>query len=124
MRPSGRRPSPFAPGERTPPADVLDNGREYVVILDVPGADQGGVEVRPGPVPGTVSIRAEAKPIQKGTPVRTERGASTTEVRYQRIVPVGWDADVHHAEAKVKDGVLTVTVPRSQPGSEQQSQKK
>lgn len=105
-----------------PAADVLDAGHEYVVVLDLPGAQQEHLEVKPGPMPGTVSVRAEARVPVKGQVLRGERMAPASgTVRYTRVVPVGWDADASKARATLAHGVLTLTVPRQERPEERRS---
>lgn len=84
-----------------------------MVVLDLPGAQQEHLEVKPGPVPGTVSVRAEARVPTQGQLLRSERMAPANgTVRYARVVPVGWDADTGKARATLANGVLTLAVPR------------
>lgn len=93
----------------------MDAGKEYVVVLDLPGAQQEHLEVKPGPMPGTVSIRAEARLPLTGQMLRAERMTPTHgTVRYARVVPVGWDADTSKARATLAHGVLTLVVPRQE----------
>lgn len=84
-------------------------------MLDVPGATQDGLEIKPGPMAGTLVVRAEAKAAPHGAPLLTERSAGPSDaVRYHRLVPVAWDADVAKAKPTVSNGVLVVTIPRAQ----------
>lgn len=86
-----------------------------MVVLDVPGAQQENLEVKPGPMPGTVSIRAEARLPLAGQVLRAERLAPTNgTVRYARIVPVAWDADASKTRVTLAHGVLTLVVPRQE----------
>lgn len=104
--------------------DVIAEDKEYRLVLDVPGASKEDVSVEAGPIPGTVLVRVEPSEASlrtpKGTPVRVERAASRPGgVRLERIVPVAPDADGSGAKVSLKDGVLTVTVPKRAPASEQ-----
>lgn len=84
------------------------------MLLDVPGAVNDGLEVTPGPVRGTVSVRARGRESKEpGQVLVSERGSPQGPLRYARVVPVGWDADVQKAKASLSDGVLTVTIPKS-----------
>lgn len=67
----------------------------------------------PGPIAGTVSVRLKAREEkQTGQPLRMERGGAPNGVRFQRVVPVAWDADVPKTKVALSDGMLTLTVPK------------
>lgn len=89
---------------------MIDAGQEYVVLCDVPGARSEALELTPGPLPGTLSIRVPLKDASlNGHAIRAERSAAK---RFARIVPVGFDADVEHARGSIESGVLRISVPR------------
>ncbi len=92
----------------------MDAGPEYRIIIDVPGAVKDDVEVRSGPVRGTLALTARVReePHGEGHTLIQERG-STRRSRYARILPVAWDADVDRAKVSLADGVLTILVPKT-----------
>lgn len=94
--------------------------KEYKLLLDVPGVSKEEVTVEAGPIPGTVLVRVEQRESgprsTKGTPVRMERAASRPGgLRFERVVAVAPDAEGRDAKVTLKDGVLTVTVPKREP---------
>jgi HSP20 family molecular chaperone IbpA len=108
------RPATFA--SETLPADVIDTGNAYRVTIDVPGARDEGIEVRPGPAPGTLAIRARlpAPTGATGRPLLIERTPFPPGASHERVLPVAWDADVGQAKTTIEAGVLTVIVPKKQ----------
>ncbi len=100
-------------------------GKEYRVVLDVPGATKDGIEVTPGPVKGTLSIRATVRVDEDAANMRrlvNERVSNTGP--FARILPVAWDADVERAKTSITDGVLSVTIPKVSGSSTPASSKK
>lgn len=107
---------------RQPSVDVSDEGDAYQVLADVPGTVKDDVEIAPGPLPGTMLLRAHPKEAPRPkTPLRIERTRSIEGARFERVVPVGWDADVARADATVENGVLRVTVPKQKMGAERKA---
>ena len=94
--------------------DIVDEGRDYRVILDVPGATSDGLEVKPGPAVGTLQVRVPCgpEPTTNGQVLRRER--MPRDGAYERVVPVAWDANVEKAKPTVSNGVLTIVVPKTQ----------
>lgn len=80
--------------------------------MDVPGARKEDLEIRPGPLPGTIEVKVEGKEEERPkTLLRSERGVGD-RVRYERLVPVAWDAEVSKAKPSIENGVLTVEIPK------------
>lgn len=54
-----------------------------------------------------------------GTLLGTERGTRTGAVTFQRLVALGYDAEVSKAKTtNVADGLLTIAVPKKSPGQD------
>lgn len=81
--------------------------------MALPGVRDDGIEVRPGPTPGTLSIRARAGAGSvQGRPLLLER--APMPAAQERVLPVAWDADVAAAKTTLDAGILTVLVPKKQ----------
>lgn len=95
--------------------DIVDEGREYRVVLDAPGATNEGLEVKPGPTMGTLQVRVPCGPdaTATGQMLRRERVPRPAEGAYVRVVPVAWDANVEKAKPALSNGVLTIVVPKN-----------
>lgn len=93
-----------------PAVDVIDNDKAYVVTAELPGMSEGDIEVKY--VDQTLTIRGEKKEEKE----EKEQNRYLAERRYglfQRAfqVPNGVDGD--KIEATFKNGVLTVTLPKT-----------
>ena len=111
---SGMDFGPFWRGEvswgKVPAVDFVENDKSYVVTAELPGMSESDVDVKYAE--GALTIRGEKKEEKE----ERKKDYYLSERRYgtfQRIfqVPNGVDAD--KIEAAFKNGVLTVTLPKS-----------
>ena len=93
-----------------PPVDVIEDGEGITLRADLPGVSKDGLEV--GIDGDTLTIT--------GT-VRLGEGANLQKVyaevrvaEYKRTFVLSRDLDAQKIEAAMKDGVLTVRVPRAE----------
>jgi HSP20 family protein len=105
---------PFWRGEITwgkmPAVDFIDNEKSYVVTAELPGMSEADIDVKY--VDGTLTIRGEKKEEKeekKKDYYLSERRYGSFQRAFQ--VPNGVDAD--KIDAAFKNGVLTVTLPKS-----------
>ena len=105
---------PFWRGEiswgKVPAVDFVDNEKAYVVTAELPGIAESDVDVKYAD--GVLTIRGEKKEEKE----EKKKDYYLSERRYgsfQRVfqVPSGVDSD--KIEAAFKNGVLTVTLPKS-----------
>ncbi len=91
-----------------PLIEVVESDDQYRVLAEVPGADENSVEVTWHE--GTLRIHAVAEPLQpEGLQlVHSEFEACV----YERVLSLPDDVDVERVEATVRDGLLTVVLPR------------
>ena len=91
--------------------DILDREKELIVRAELPGVEKDDVEVT---IAGDrLMIDAERgfeEEEQKATFYRHELGYG--ELMRTIILPV--EVDVEHIEAELKDGILSVTLPKIQ----------
>jgi HSP20 family molecular chaperone IbpA len=94
-------------GKRLPTsADMLESEDEFLVLVNVPGCDEDGIDLRF--VKGSIKVNAERSETHEGyVPVREERPARISET-----VPVPDDVNVDGAEATYENGVLHITLPK------------
>jgi HSP20 family protein len=92
-----------------PLLDLYDAGANLVVTADVPGMNEKNLQINIGN--GTLSISGERKAdAPKAYSVhRQERGA----IRFARSVSLPTKVEAERATAVVKDGVLTITLPKA-----------
>jgi len=90
-----------------PSLDVKDTDREVIVTAEVPGMNEKDVELLLDK--GMLTIRGE----KKGE--KDERGYSERWYgRFERQIPLPSSVDEEHARAEFRDGLLTVTLPKSE----------
>ncbi len=105
---------PFWRGEmiwgKAPAVDIVEKDKSYEITAELPGMDQNDIEVKYSD--GTLTIKGEKKDEKE----EKKKDYYLSERRYgsfQRSfgVPDGIDAD--KIEAAFKNGVLTVTLPKT-----------
>lgn len=92
--------------------DVTANEDRVLVELEAPGLDKGDIDIdvqdRRLLITGRKSYESERK---EGSMVISERAFG----RFQRVVPLPDDVSVEKAQARYKNGVLTINLPKSVP---------
>ena len=102
--------------EQAPKVNVIDREDEVVIEAALPGVKKEDIEVSLGDE--SVTIKASTRKEQseeKGDYHRRE--ISTGE--YMRTLPLGAAVDRDNAQAAYKDGVLTLTLPKTQASKRQ-----
>ena len=99
------------PAAATPRADVLEGEQEYRIVMDLPGIAASDLEIQVENQ--TLSIKAERKnEVPEGfEPRRRERSGN---VAFTRTFRLGNGVNAGGIDANLKDGVLTLTLPRSE----------
>jgi HSP20 family protein len=109
VRPSHRVLAPFGAGELA--LDVYETDDELVVSAAVPGVKPEEVEIS---ITGdTLTIKGETKTetkVEKANYLRQERRYGA----FARTVTLPTPIQADKAEAKFKDGVLTVIIPKAE----------
>lgn len=103
---------PFGPepaGESWPPVALEDTGPAFVVRAEVPGIDAKAIELAVDD--GTVTLKGEReeKPPEGYTVQRRERA----NYRFTRSFALPNKVDSDKVSAELKNGVLTVTLPKA-----------
>ncbi|KAK0439790.1 HSP20-like chaperone [Armillaria borealis] len=118
----------FSPGFTRPAVDVTEQGNKYIVEADLPGVAKENVEVRIGE--GGRSLTIEGKVVSKGPEpeLRLQKALTKTDTPNQisaerqfwsnssftRTVWLPRPVDSSGVSAQLKDGVLTVTIPKAE----------
>ncbi|KAK0221819.1 HSP20-like chaperone [Armillaria fumosa] len=118
------------PGFTRPAVDVTEQGNNYIVEADLPGVAKENVEVRIGE--GGRNLTIEGKVVSKGPePEATQVQASEvtktdtpnqisaerqvwSNSSFTRTVWLPRPVDSSGVSAQLKDGVLTVTIPKAE----------
>jgi HSP20 family protein len=91
-----------------PHVEVIENDKDVRVSAELPGLEDKDVEVLMGE--GVLTIRGETKSeVEDKERAFSER----TYGRFERRIPLAWEVDEDKIDASFKNGVLTVTMPKS-----------
>ena len=102
---------------RTPSIDVIDQGNEILVRAEMPGVDKEHIKIEA--MPEGLLIRAEVKKeeeVKRENVLRRERRMGF----FQRIIPLPVEVKPDAVKANYKDGVLSVTLPKSEQAKSRQ----
>ena len=92
----------------TPMADIRETADGYAIDIDLPGLTEKDVEIT---LEGLhLTIKGERKATSETQYTRRERGFGY----FERIFRLPDDVDNARIEAKAKNGVLTLTLPKSE----------
>lgn len=106
---------PFAPGPAgwMPAVDLQETPEEYVLTAELPGLKREDVEIRLHDDRLTLSGVRRERGVTCEQYHRVERGHGSFSRTFQLPVPV----DAGRVVADLRDGVLTVTCPKSRDAS-------
>jgi HSP20 family protein len=102
----------FSSSRFQPRIDVVDEGKVLRVTAELPGMERDDVDV--SVEDGAIVLRGEKKQDVRSA----EDGCYRLERAYGcflRTIPMPENADPDHALAKFDNGVLTLTVPKTEP---------
>jgi HSP20 family protein len=92
----------------TPAADILDDGDNYHVILELPGVGKGDLTLTLDQ--GVMVVRA-TRTGHEGTAKLVHDGRRAARA-FERQFTLGEGVDLQHVTAKLENGLLYVTLPR------------
>jgi len=101
--------NPF-PGDFAPGGELHETDEAFTVELDLPGVDKGDIEID---VSGRRLSVHGSRTVKEREGVMRHSTRMTGSFRYEAILPVPIDEQTVTAE--LKDGVLTITMPKSTP---------
>jgi HSP20 family protein len=101
----------------TPRLDIKSDGKAYTVLAEIPGVSKDDVklEVHDGKLVLSGEKKEEVKEGATSHVVERRFGS------FERTMSLPDDADVEHITASHKDGILTVTIPRTTPKENRKS---
>jgi HSP20 family protein len=97
-------------GTGIPRIEISETDDEVTVVAELPGMDEKDVEV--SLAEGVLTIRGERRAEKE----KRERGYVLQERSFgavERVVPLPEGLDPNSAKAKFKNGLLTVTIPKT-----------
>ena len=101
----------FNPQFRTPTVDVRDESDRYIVEAELPGMSEKDIKLELKNRLLSLSSSKEEKKEEKnenGRWIRRER----RDFRFSRSFTLPEDADAEKIEAKFRDGLLTIELPK------------
>lgn len=93
-----------------PTADIFEAEQALTVVLEMPGVDKGNVDVSVEAGVLTVEGRVDFSKYEGMQPVYTEYNVG----HYRRSFSLSNKIDQSKIAAEMKDGVLTVTLPKAE----------
>ena len=96
-------------GWRVPRIDVREEPNAYSIAMEVPGIPKEQIEIL------TTEDRLEVRGEAKGEREEEKKGYRYREIgrcAFRCVVPLPEDADREKVDAKLENGVLTLTVPK------------
>jgi HSP20 family protein len=114
----GSAPRPFALEEGqefSPRVDVAETGKVIRVSAELPGLEESDIEVKLSRDELTISGEKRQEKDEKGhNYVRVERSYGF----FRRSVPLSCEVDASKVDAAFRNGVLTVTLPKTAKGQD------
>jgi len=95
----------------SPSCDVAEIGNTYVLTFDLPGVQRDQIKVEANE--DQITVRAERKEEQANGS-RTKHLAEVYYGAYARTFTLPGPVDEKKVDAKFENGVLTVTIPKTQ----------
>ena len=102
----------FAPGPAgwQPPVDLYETADAYVLTAEIPGVEREDLDIQTGEGRITISGLRQERPLACEQFHRLERGHGSFQRSFQLPLPIDHAA----VTADLKDGVLTIRIPKVQ----------
>lgn len=115
-----RESSTFTTTQRTPPMDVADMGNHYEMRLEMPGIPKNNVDIQV--TQSGIEIKAECDETKE------EKGKDwlrreCSGISYYRAVEFPENLKTDAVDAELKDGVLTLNLPKLEPKTSEKPKK-
>jgi len=106
-------PRGFATGiaEFTPSVDVKENDKEFIIKAELPGVEEKDIDVTV--TNDSVTIKGEKKE-EKEDKDKNYYYMERSYGSFSRVIPLEAEIEANKAEARFKNGVLEVKIPKSQ----------
>ena len=94
-----------------PATDVVERANDWILVLDVPGADESALSVEVEDRELRVSAPLASRSLEGERIVQRERPQGV----YVRSFRLGDDADPHSIEAELRHGLLSLRIAKAEP---------
>lgn len=93
-----------------PTIDLVEHDKDFTLNVELPGMDEKDVDIQFAD--GTLILRGERKEEREDVK-GDQRYSERMYGRFERQIPLGVDIDLAKAKATLKNGLLTVTLPKA-----------
>lgn len=102
--------APALPALLRPNVDIAETGKDYTISMEVPGVDEKDVRLELSG--NTLTISGE-KRQEKESKDRNWHRVERSYGSFRRVLSLPEDANTDKTEATFRNGVLTITLPRT-----------
>jgi HSP20 family protein len=95
-------------GNGWPSVEISDDDKQLKVMAEVPGLEEKDIEVLLED--GVLTLKGEKR---SETEDKDKQFSERFYGRFERQIPLGYDVEQDQVDARFKNGVLTVTLPKS-----------
>jgi len=110
FRIQGHGARPPEPGSRAPQVDIHENDEAVILLLDLPGVRKEDISLQL--YSGSLTLEGKRTRLAGTRDVRLERPAG----RFRRSFRIGVPVEPAKVQARYRDGVLEITLPKPGPG--------
>lgn len=101
-----------AMGDLEPKIDVTDNRDSVSVVAEMPGISEDNIDLKISQE-GYLTISGEKQHSSESSS-KNNYFSEITYGMFKRTIPLPWDLDFNMADADYENGILTITIPKSQ----------
>ena len=95
----------------TPRIDLTENEKEFSVAAELPGIEEKDIQVSLDD--GVLTIRGERNAVKSEGDAKEVRHSETFHGKYQRSLRLPAEVDADAVKAVYRNGILTVTLPKT-----------
>ncbi len=94
----------------SPRTEILEGDKDYIIRLDMPGVNKDDLSIEVEDQVLTIKAQREFKAEEGYRHLRTEHAG---KVSYERSFNLGRQIDTDNIKAELRDGVLTLRLPKT-----------
>jgi HSP20 family protein len=115
-----RESSTLTATQRTPPMNIADMGNHYEMRLEMPGIPKDNVDIQVTQNSIEIKAKCDETTEEKG---KNWLRRECSGVSYYRAIEFPEDLKIDEVDAEIKDGVLTLNLPKLEPKPSQKPKK-
>ena len=102
--------NPLASGAWAPPVDLCETADAILLRVELPGVTSEQIKI--GLCNTKLRIWGEKKRRQANRRIVSHLCSERSYGKFNRVVPLRWTINVRGAEAQLKDGILSIRLPK------------